>query len=74
MKTFLQFIDEMNSAGSGAVAGIGINQDGSNYNSATAPNSFGEPGVSKKAQKKYTKKNTNPQLLRFIKRFSQGIK
>lgn len=68
MKKFSEF-KEMVSAGSGAIAGIGINQDGSNYNSDTAPNSFGEPGVSKKDQKKYKRKQTDPAILRFIKRF-----
>lgn len=72
MKTFSTYLKEMNSAGSGAIAGIGVNQDGSEYNSATAPNAFGEPPVSKKNQKKNKKGAiVNKPLLRFIQRFQQ---
>lgn len=44
-------------SGSGAIAGIGVNQDGSEYNAAYAPSSFGEPGMKPKTAKRYNKKN-----------------
>jgi len=47
MKSFQEFIKEdvpVNSAGTGAIAGIGVGPDG-------------EPGVSPKAHKKHKKKN-----------------
>lgn len=70
MKTFSEYLKEMTTAGSGAIAGIGINQDGSQYNAATAPNSYGEPGVHKKKKKEIkVEKRMSPEILRFIQRF-----
>lgn len=57
MISFKDFMKENVTAGSGAIAGIGVNQDGSEYNAATAPSSFGEPGMKPKTAKRYKKKN-----------------
>lgn len=58
MLSFKEYIfAEDTTAGGGQIAGIGVNPDGSEYNSATATSSFGEPGMKPENAQKYKKKN-----------------
>lgn len=67
IKSFKSYLNENISAGSGAIAGIGVNPDGTEYNAADAETSFGEPGMTPSNIKKYKKRNTEDKKKRDIK-------